>query len=736
MKNLLKSLLTLSAALVAASACVQEPETLPADETHPILFTAESIATRTAFGAPDGDRYPTLWTENDRNVKIILNAAEAKDAAVTAAPDGKSAVFTASFDDAASYTFQAVSPASAFLGVADNQVTLSVPASQTPAAQSVDETAQILIAASGTTATRPEKVSFQFNHWTSYGKMTLADVALDGAVISGIDLTAEEAWTGLWTYSFADGTSVPAEPSTTLSLQTDGTGDVWFACAPVDLSGKKLSVSIKTDKGRLKKEITLPAGSKFESGKIARFTVSFKDIPLQDVKTSEIAIKGKRILIATGRQFDLSGWYTVSPADAIDTRVGFTSSDEDIATVTEDGIVTGVNEGDAVITLAAKDGGASAQVTVRVANLPDFGELTQSEPVSLDNCDAITNHTRKSQPDGTDCTIATEGQKEGSGWFKRTVKNGAAEWSRIVLSGKVVDARLTSYHRAHLAFWFYVDEEGRYTTGGVERNLADHLRARFANNTFTQKCRIELSHAGGGNGANQNISWSFKDFVLPQLQPGWNRIDLPFKDATVNSSTDGWQLNPEGLNFFRILMDGSAVNYDDQPVIGLDDIVIYEDYEPTSAPKVYLHDFESAAGFAGVQAIFFNPAEKSAASRWESGINVIQLPLGDKTYDTGATRDNGHLHFKLYISDISKLSPLDGQVEISSSGTSDKQELHWGTNSFIKYCRSGWNDVTLELNRTGQHDVCDLSAINWFRIYNTASGSVWVQVKDVYLYAE
>ena len=728
-------LIALATAAAALCACVQEPETLPAYELQPILFTAESIATRTAFDTPDGDSYPTLWTENDRNVKIILNSTDAKDAAVTVAADGKSASFTASFDDAASYTFQAVSPATAWLGAADNQVTLSVPATQTPTTLSVDEAAQILVAASETAATRPEKVAFQFSHWTAYGKMTLTDVALDGAVINAVSLTAEDAWAGEWTYSFADKTSTAAKASGTITVSTDGAGDIWFACAPLDLSGKKLTVAVKTDKGRLTKEITLPEGSRFESGKIARFAVSYKDIAVQPVKTEAISIQGKRLLTGVGKNISLDGWYTVSPDDVADDAVDFNSSDEGIATVSQEGLITGVSEGDAIITIAAKDGGASAQVTVRVVNLPSFGIPANSTPVSLDNCDEITYQTRKSQPSGTDCTIVTEGQKEGTGWFKRTVKKGAAEWSRIVLSGKVVDGRLTSYHRGHLAFWLYIDDEGVYTAGGVQRNLVDHLKTRFAGNNLTQKCRIELSHAGGSQGANRNISWSFKDFILPNLVPGWNYIDLPFREATINTNEAGWTLNPEGLNYFRILMDGSAVNWD-EPVFGLDDIVIYEDYDETSADKVRLHDFSNAAGFGGVEAIFYHPAEASVASLWKAGMNVIQLPLGDKTFDTGATRDNGHLHFKLYISDISQLATLDGQVEISSSGTYDKQELHWGTNSFVKYCQNGWNDVTLDLNRTGQHDVCDLSAINWFRIYNTAAGDVWIQVKDVYLYVE
>lgn len=57
---------------------------------------------------------------------------------------------------------------------------------------------------------------------------------------------------------------------------------------------------------------------------------------------------------------------TFTPEDALDKTVTFTSSDPKIATVSEDGVVTGVSAGLVTITVTTNDGGLTAQTLVRV----------------------------------------------------------------------------------------------------------------------------------------------------------------------------------------------------------------------------------------------------------------------------------------------------------------------------------------------------------------------------------
>ena len=57
---------------------------------------------------------------------------------------------------------------------------------------------------------------------------------------------------------------------------------------------------------------------------------------------------------------------TISPSNATNKRIDWTSSDESIATVNSKGIITGVSEGDVVITATTVDGGFTATVSVHV----------------------------------------------------------------------------------------------------------------------------------------------------------------------------------------------------------------------------------------------------------------------------------------------------------------------------------------------------------------------------------
>ena len=284
MKKIYGILLAAAFAAMALSSCVKGPEAVPATADNTVFFTAGPVATRTAFTDPEGTSYPTVWTGNDQSVAISLKLANPKEALVSPSADGKTAAFTASFSESpeAPYVFYLLSPYSAYLSTysSTESIGITVPAVQTPGPKSVDEAAQILLAKSAAFDTWPGKVSFALKHWTSYGKLSLQNLKLDGAKISALDLTASVDWAGRWYYSFADGVSTVNSGSKTITVNTESTDDIWFACAPVDLSGETLTLVVKTDKGTFTKEIKMPADRKFESGQVARFAVDMKDVEL------------------------------------------------------------------------------------------------------------------------------------------------------------------------------------------------------------------------------------------------------------------------------------------------------------------------------------------------------------------------------------------------------------------------------------------------------------------------
>lgn len=256
---------------------------LPAEEVS-IQFNAQSAETRTAFGTPTEGVYPTLWTAN-QSVKISLNLVSAKDVtSMTVADDQKSAHFeaTISDDNSGAYTFYALSPAVAHNSVHkdNNYWSVKIPETQTPLENSCDEAAQILLAKSETTATLPTSVDLRFKHVTAYGKLTLKNLPAD-VKVSAIALTSDVEISGRFNYLFESNTLAVNSASKTLTIHTDKTSDVWFAIAPVDLSGKPLKVVVTTDRGVITKEIAeLPAACDFNAGVVSNITLNMSDLPI------------------------------------------------------------------------------------------------------------------------------------------------------------------------------------------------------------------------------------------------------------------------------------------------------------------------------------------------------------------------------------------------------------------------------------------------------------------------
>jgi uncharacterized protein YjdB len=55
----------------------------------------------------------------------------------------------------------------------------------------------------------------------------------------------------------------------------------------------------------------------------------------------------------------------VFPSDAVDLSVTWTSSDDDVVTVNNSGLVTSVATGEATVTVTTNDGGFSASIDIQ-----------------------------------------------------------------------------------------------------------------------------------------------------------------------------------------------------------------------------------------------------------------------------------------------------------------------------------------------------------------------------------
>ena len=335
----INNVIALLATIVAFSACVKE-ESAPVFEEKTIHFYANSIETKTAFGTPDEGVYPTLWTANDSKIKISLNYKSPIDATVTPSADFKTASFAASVEDdnTGDYTFYAMSPASAYLGNSDQNKYLSVtiPSNQTPTATSVDEAAQILVAKSSTTEVLPDEVAFDFTHMTAYGRLTLKNLGLGDAVVSSIALTSSVPFAGRWNYYYETGNAGANSASETITINTSSVSDVWFACAPVEMSGATLTVVVNTDKGTVTKEVNVPENTSFKPGVISVINVNMQGVELVSPKVYEL-VKDVASLLPDSQVIIVGDGYAIGTTQNNNNRAAAAITKSDDETIQDPG---------------------------------------------------------------------------------------------------------------------------------------------------------------------------------------------------------------------------------------------------------------------------------------------------------------------------------------------------------------------------------------------------------------
>ena len=284
MEKMIRTTLAALAVLTALTGCRHVEQEFPdSPGRRTVRFRAVAADTRTAFTEAVDGVYQTLWTENDSEILLSLNYGKAEKSAVTASGDGKTATFDVAFDAAASaspYTFYAVSPASAARAISPSRKAWNVyiAAEQTPSALSVDERAQLLVAKTAASATFPGQADLHFSHLTAYGRLTLNNLELGDATVRKAELIFGTPVVGEW-YWGEDGTLISNGASHTITLNTDATGDLWFACAPVSVGNTTMKLNLYTSRGLMSKTITFPEGRSFSPGKVARFSIDMNMSP-------------------------------------------------------------------------------------------------------------------------------------------------------------------------------------------------------------------------------------------------------------------------------------------------------------------------------------------------------------------------------------------------------------------------------------------------------------------------
>ena len=286
----MKKTFTIAALLAAATflavSCDKEnhESTTPAKK-HTIEFTTDNVDSRTAFGEKEGDKYPTLWTATDKVHIWTGDDYSASSADVTPSADGRTAQFsyeTTVPESGSTVCYNAISTVGGRLYQRYKEYDITIPTTQTPTAVSCDPAAQFVFATSGDIGADVTNVKLHFNHVLAYGKFSVKNLAADAGAVSAVSVTASTSLAGGFEIYYSESPmrlKAGRSASSKITIATTSLDDIWFACAPADLSGTTLEIKVTAENGDYVKKIDL-TGKTFnlEAGKVAEFSVDMAGI--------------------------------------------------------------------------------------------------------------------------------------------------------------------------------------------------------------------------------------------------------------------------------------------------------------------------------------------------------------------------------------------------------------------------------------------------------------------------
>ena len=272
MKNLFKNLMLVAVAAMAFTACEKDivtgGEEQNAEARSFKFYATFADDTRSGFVAKEdgATAYKSEWSGNE--TIGVTHTSYCYD-------DGFNLVDNTTSGDRASFEVEfygqnpnpgadivAVSPASAWKakglynagGYAPIawEHTYTIPTTQTPTANSVDEAAHILKAV--TTYNGNDNIALTFEHQVAYGKFSLKNFA----------------GTGVTSYTLnIDGTKYV--------INSENTTDVWFACESAVVAN--MTISVKAAEGTYSKTLVKDSNKtlKFINGQVSKFAVDMTD---------------------------------------------------------------------------------------------------------------------------------------------------------------------------------------------------------------------------------------------------------------------------------------------------------------------------------------------------------------------------------------------------------------------------------------------------------------------------
>jgi len=361
MRKTLKWTILSLAALLALASCKEKPVAVSGLTVNPttLALGVGKTGTVTATVTPSDAANPAVsWTSSNETVATVSNGT------VTALKAGRTVVTATAADGG--YKAECV------VSVSNIDVT-SVTVSPAEAALKRDETLQL------TAKVLPEDATFPEVTWsssnaevvsvdakgvvTSHGTGTVTITATSGGKTGSCVITATVPVKGV-SLSKSEINIRKAVANSDISPvfdPADATNqNVSWAIGDESIASLSVTDNIPTVTGVKEGETTLTVTTE-DGGFTASCKVIVADTPVESVSLSPTSAE---LLKGETRQFTA----TVLPELATDKSVAWTTSDEKVATIDADGLLTAVGPGEVTVTVTTNDGKmtATAKVTVKV----------------------------------------------------------------------------------------------------------------------------------------------------------------------------------------------------------------------------------------------------------------------------------------------------------------------------------------------------------------------------------
>ncbi|RED94952.1 InlB B-repeat-containing protein [Marinoscillum furvescens] len=262
----------------------------------------------------------------------------------------------------------------------------------------------------------------------------------------------------------------------------------------------------------------------------------------------------------------------------------------------------------------------------------------------------------------------------------------------------------------------YVSQSGVPSTLNVGQTATVSVTMQNSGtSTWTRDALYKL----GSQNNQDNTDWGFNRVwldVSDQIAPNQNKVftfDIT-APATAGQYNFQWKMVQDHVEWFG----GQSANVS---------ITVVD-------PNQFLDDCDALTGWSTSSS-----NNLILSGTVQQGTNSVKI-VGSGTdefkkvfspaYNSGLTATNARLEFWYYVSSPGLMSTSSNQVELGSGGGPDVNEYNWTISSFS----SGWNFISLDISNAGiTGGTPNLNAINWFRIYNSKSGSVTNRIDAIKL---